>query len=77
MDRQIYARESELVDLMLKDRKLLFDEHNRVCGLDPESDIREPSDRDRIREILLKEFGTEYWPMLAQFGRLRHPPVRL
>ena len=77
MDRQIYARESELVDLMLKDPKLLFDEHNRVCGIDPEIDIRKPSDRDRIREILLKEFGVEYWPMLAQFGQMRRPPVRL
>ena len=76
MDRQIHAREAELVEMMLKDRGLLFNEHNRVCGLDQEVDIRKPTDRDRVREILLKEFGVEYWPLLAKFGQVRRPPVR-
>jgi|GEM_PF-1578263 len=77
MDRKIYARESELVDLMLKDPQLLSDEYHRVCGLAPEIDVPALTDSDRIREILVKEFGLGYWPMLAQFGRLRPPPVRL
>ena len=76
MERQIDLREAALVELVLQGRDLLHAEHQRVCGVDPEATIRKPTDRDMIREILLKEFGVDYWPLIAKFSPVRPPTVR-
>jgi hypothetical protein len=76
MNRKIDAREAALVELMLRGRQLLHSEHKRVCGMDQEVATRKPTDRDMIREILMKEFGVNYWACVAKFNPVRRPTVR-